>query len=328
MSMSVIACGGGGVNVMQWIAEQSAWADVAGHVSVVGLDTNPLDVQFPFYEVTEPDGTAMNGGGGVRTKVAHAAQHHAATFLSQYPPQEVNVVIHTGGGASGSTIGPTLVSEILRQGKVAIAVVIDTSVNSVHAGESTAKVLAGYTQLATKHHLAVVEFVNRSCFAADEVLVNHQIMTLLSQLYVLTSGQCRRLDATDIQTFFGWSEVVKIKPTMVTLSVHSTLSAEAVKGAVSAIVLTSADSSSSEEMDAALSNVPHVKHGRMPEQSGMPEQLVFALRPQGSPAQQLNAALTAKEDVTKAFSVQADTASQSLGTVLAPLTTTDTGLIL
>ncbi|MFO5890436.1 hypothetical protein ACLBSJ_31955, partial [Klebsiella pneumoniae] len=71
--------------------------------------------------------TARNraiGMGKVRKAAAELISAHIPAIAHHFPAGDTNIVVYSMGGASGSTIGPSLVSHLQQQGEVVVSVVI------------------------------------------------------------------------------------------------------------------------------------------------------------------------------------------------------------
>ena len=118
--MNVYGCGGTGINIARHIANRSqefnseAFADR----EIFFLDTsasnlgglNSKDPNVYIYE--DADGAGKN-----RRHVANIIMENVNPVLLKFKPAEINIVIASNSGGSGSVIAPSLISELLSRGE-------------------------------------------------------------------------------------------------------------------------------------------------------------------------------------------------------------------
>lgn len=104
------------------------------NTEITTIDTSGVEEISQGVESIRIEG--LNGSGKYRAKNIDPIM----TFISDYVPQtrfaDVNVIVHSFSGGSGSVIAPLLVDEILRQNKIAIVIGIldtDSEIDTVNA---------------------------------------------------------------------------------------------------------------------------------------------------------------------------------------------------
>lgn len=151
----VFCTGGGGVNVGTMLEgyrteSNPAFADFKVSyidTSDANIGTTKRDQESVYrFKSTRPNET-VNGSGGIRRTNASLIIENVDDILLKHSPEDFNIVIFTASGASGSTVGPSLVSELLVRGKFVIAMVIgDTQTNN--RTKNTASTLKSLVQIS------------------------------------------------------------------------------------------------------------------------------------------------------------------------------------
>jgi len=121
ITFSVIGCGGAG----KGRAISYAKSTKSKLNKITTIDTSGVVDVLPnvdSYRIKD-----LNGSGKLRRENLEPITNFIADMTAKQEIAEVNVVIFSFSGGSGSLVGPMLIDEILRQGKIAIIIgIIDT----------------------------------------------------------------------------------------------------------------------------------------------------------------------------------------------------------
>lgn len=206
----IYACGGGAIKIT---------ADMVDYVNVPGfsdtkisrLDTSDKNLtanmsQSSVFVLKGADGSGKQRDHNYKPVVAAMSK-----ILAQHQPEDYNIVIFTGGGGSGSVIGPVLVGELLQRRAPVIALVIGTTGDETQAQNSvsTIKSLGGVQQLHKRPVVFSYFEVNQHNSQAD---VDQQVIGVLSGLLNLLDSDNTVIDNKDIINFLDWTNVRKETP--------------------------------------------------------------------------------------------------------------------
>lgn len=154
----------------------------------------------------------MDGSGKIRKENHKAISANTKAVLQKFKPTEFNIVVHSGGGGSGSVASPALVSELLKMGKEVIVIMIGTS-GSVIEVENTTKTLQTYEAISELREKNVnLVYLQNSTTTNDEQQVNAQAVQLISMLLGLFSGEHEQLDTADLKTWLNHNKVTNSAP--------------------------------------------------------------------------------------------------------------------
>jgi hypothetical protein len=136
----------------------------------------------------------LNGSGKLRAENHKVLTNFISSYVNDHPFEDVNVLVYSFSGGSGSVIGPLLTNEILRAGKVAIVLGIidtDSEVDTINA-LNTLKTLQNYV---SKHdaYLPIVLFDNDT----TRLKVDNTIDKILDNLTRLFDIPYEGLDRQD-----------------------------------------------------------------------------------------------------------------------------------
>lgn len=157
-----------------------------------------------FYTIMNLDGTeALKGGGKVRKTNAAAIEQAADEILARFQPTDINIVVHSGGGGSGSVIGPVLAREITSRGGLVISLVVETIGSSTEL-ENDLNTLATYQNFVDMLEQPFSIFYRENTPEKPREKVNEEMVTAITILSSMFSGQNRELDQEDCRNFLNY----------------------------------------------------------------------------------------------------------------------------
>lgn len=207
-TLSLYACGGCGVNVV------TAFTKFAGkfehgfaQINPFFLDTsrsNLRNLDVPEDHVYVIDN--VDGSGKKRDANYRVISESSKEMLHRFKPSDINIVVHSASGGSGSVISPVLVSELLARGAPTIVVMIGSSDSRIEA-ENTIKTLKSYEVISQKRDMPVVAVYYENSKSMPRGKVDQQVQTMIVLLAVIFSGQNRELDSADLANFLNFPKV-------------------------------------------------------------------------------------------------------------------------
>ena len=225
----IYSCGGGGINIGHIYSNQAMPNEAAAIVKTTFLDTSDSNIRkkdLPSDEVylikNLKRDNETDGAGKVRAEHAEAIVKEVPKILVEHKPEDLNVVVFTGGGGSGSVIGPVLVSALMERGRDVIAVVIgvtedDTSIentfNTLKSLESNVETFGRTVSLRYIPH--------RPGMTRDQV--NSAAQFFISVLCILASRRNDELDTADVSRYLNYNTVPRseLAPQLTLLNLYT-----------------------------------------------------------------------------------------------------------
>lgn len=204
-NFNIYACGGCGINVGGLLMQTASQTTIDGIKTIIGMDTSKANpVENNLFEVEKlPDAT---GSGGVRGSLGDRYPDFVKQMMAKYQPNDLNIVLFSLAGGSGSGMGPFIVRYML-QNKIPVLPIMvgDTTtaqeqINTVNGLRS----IAG--QLKLGHPILMSYYANTEDTTQGDV--NKKIVQYIENAIVAFSDENERIDYADIKNFFYFTDVV------------------------------------------------------------------------------------------------------------------------
>lgn len=203
--VKIFACGGSAINIVAEL-ENLRTSTEPGFANLVPcyIDTsrsNLASKRIADEHVYLFEGT--DGSGKVRSTNYEAIVKNALAILQKFKPSAFNIILHSGGGGSGSTIGPVLASELKARGERVIVIVVGSTDTRIEI-ENTLKTLKSYESIAMMRKSPVVMHYVENSKTNSRFAVNSQVKHAISLLLGLFSGQNAELDTADLSNWLEY----------------------------------------------------------------------------------------------------------------------------
>lgn len=219
----IFACGGAGTNIGKNLEQyrnssNQGFADL----DIVYVDTSasnftPNIPENKIYLVKN-----LDGSGGLRRENAASITRYAQEILQEHPPLDLNIVISSGGGGSGSVAAPTLVSELLKA-KQNVAVVLIGAVDTKQWINNTLNTLKSYEAISKKYNTPILMRYLQNETNSKREVVDAQINYLVIALAALFSKENSGLDSKDLEHWINFNKVTSYEPQLASLEVVQSL---------------------------------------------------------------------------------------------------------
>lgn len=220
-NMTVYACGGCGVNIGRAIKDLNI--DI---YFIDGSDSNMRNVdQDKVFLVPE-----MSGAGKKRSITHEHFLPVAEDVLIKFKPStNLNVVVSSISGGSGSIAAPAIVKELISRNLPVIVIAVDSH-NSVIEIQNSVNTLRTYKGVSsvTKKSVSLFYIENTNRKEADQ-----RAAQFINLLTVLTNkDKTEECDVTDLYNFINFDEVTDNKPSVAFLEVGQNEPVNPEKGVV------------------------------------------------------------------------------------------------
>lgn len=222
----IYACGGTGINIgamMENRREDAALGAATVHPVYIDTSASNVSHQLPvdqFYHFKDPRGDLLDGSGQLRREHLSNIAPYIKEILQKFEPMDINIVISSGSGGSGSVIAPSIAAELLRQNKQVVVIVVGATESRMDIN-NTSKTLKSYDKISSDNEVPVVigYFENSSDTPRSEV--DKSAVRLICSLMVMYSRENKELDSTDLYNFLNFHRVTTFPPQLASIHVHS-----------------------------------------------------------------------------------------------------------
>lgn len=208
MTINIYACGGNGVNIGKLIKDMD--------VNIVYVDTsvsNLKSVNSPNIFLVE----TMDGAGKNRAIAYDGFKDVSEDVLLKFKPSEqLNIVISSLSGGSGSVLSPLVTKELLSRGHSVIVIGVESR-HSVIELKNTVKTLKSFKSISdnAKKPVSLYYVENNNRTDADR-----QAIHFINLLSLLTDKKVtEEFDNSDLKSFLYFDKVTDNDPTTAILEV-------------------------------------------------------------------------------------------------------------
>ena len=223
--LRVFGCGGGGLNLASHF-ENSEVRDGQAAIEVTYVDTSLSNLNNGQDRRRAAIIDGVDGSGKVRKENASLISESIKKILLDHPPGDLNVVVYTGIGGTGSVAGVLIHSELLARGEQVISVVVGGE-ESAMAADNTVDTLKSLDAISQKRGKNVVFAYQHNDPDTTRAEVDAHVHTTIAALAVLSSRQNDELDTRDMYNWLNFSEIERLdfEPALVRLRVQDQESA-------------------------------------------------------------------------------------------------------
>ncbi len=200
----IYACGGGGVNIGKEYLESGHSADIAD-IEVCFIDTSDSNLEDRLIDKTWLFDN-LDGSGAIRQSNVDAIQKAVPDILRKFPAGEMNIVIFTLSGGTGSTAGPLILKQLLESGHLAMPIVIGSK-QSIRSADNTIGSIKTLDSICRSANVPVVMQIGfNKTGAVSDSTVDNEAHLMISSLAVLCSRRNHGLDTADITSLFHFTK--------------------------------------------------------------------------------------------------------------------------
>ena len=215
--VTVYGCGGMGVNLVSDLLAGDGELGFA-ITKTCFIDTSKANLQNK--DVNEEDVylfQGKDGAGKERKAVYEDVVKHAPSILQKFKPTALNIMVHSGGGGSGSVIGPVLAGELLARGEQVILVMVGSTDTRTEI-LNTINTLKSIESIADKRGKPLVVHYLENSAKFNRTEVNKMARSAISLLCGLYSGQHEELDSADLKNWLDFLRFQGGKPQLSSLN--------------------------------------------------------------------------------------------------------------
>jgi hypothetical protein len=221
----IFACGGCGINAahgwdqkIQDSLREVAGRGVIGELAVTYVDTSESNLNGSENKEQVFLLAGVDGSGKVRASNHEEIGKIIKPLLLEHPAEQLNIVVFSASGGSGSVIGPLVMRELLQRGERTIGIVVGSS-ESVISINNTNNTLKSLDNIARKNGQPVVIAFEHNESTADRPEVDARIRATIGSLLIMAGPHIRELDTEDVTNWLQYHKVSKITPQLSLLDI-------------------------------------------------------------------------------------------------------------
>jgi hypothetical protein len=225
-TLNLYGCGGTGINIAMQFQKFAGLQDPGFcKMQTYYIDTSSSNTSSNSSSDNTfiVDGLFNNkeGSGKVRGSNYDPISERSKEILHKFKPGNVNIVIHSGSGGSGSVIGPVLVSELLARDETVIVLMVGTTSSRIEI-DNTKKTLVSYENISQKRGKPVICFYRENSKETPRGAVDNAMQVAVVILAAIFSGENRELDSADLSNWLNYNRVTGYTPKLNLLEFSST----------------------------------------------------------------------------------------------------------
>ena len=199
--ITLYACGGTGINITDMLkSTESGTLEGYAELRIVYIDTSDSNCNSKttnFYQIKDIESSnkaVASGAGKKRGFKVDSISDAIPDIVTQYPPTDLNIVLHSTGGGSGSTIAPLLTDYLIENDSKVIVVAVESMIDKIEI-DNTSLLYQGYRMIAEKHSQVIpIKIVENT---KSRIVANKEAAELIVNLLVFFSGSNKWLDFQD-----------------------------------------------------------------------------------------------------------------------------------
>jgi hypothetical protein len=193
-------------------------------LDVVYIDTSKSNLHSDIKAESVYLIDGLDGSGQVRRENHGAISERVRDILQTFKPVDLNIVLSSGGGGSGSVIAPSIVSELLAKDYPTVVICVGDDSTKKYT-ENTLNTLKSYDQIASVRQEPVVVTYLQNSAEMTRTVVDKRIQHIVAALCLLFSRRNRELDSKDLYHWLHYQKVTSYKPMLTALTLIEDLNA-------------------------------------------------------------------------------------------------------
>ena len=200
--VTLYGAGGCGINIVKRFYDAQTQDGVA-ELSFCFADTSRSNLTpdlDPKHCYILPD---VDGSGKIRKENYGAITQVIQQIPINFPAGDLNIVVFSGSGGTGSTMGPLIVRELIKQNHPTIAIVIGSFESHITA-TNTLNTIKSLDSISRSIGVPVVASFENNVDNTQRDVVDNSVSVTINLLARLASREHRELDTADLKNWLGY----------------------------------------------------------------------------------------------------------------------------
>lgn len=202
------ACGGAAINIAMQLASLSYKSEIMADIDIALIDTSKANLMQPnidSYDKYLIEG--LDGSGKVRALNAEPIKAALPEILHLHKPQELNIVLSSASGGSGSVIAPLLAGKLLERDQTTLALAVGGTADLTEI-RNTLRTIQSYEGQVKKNNAPLALLYLQNSVTQSEAKVDETVVTTINYLAVLFSRRNHRMDTKDLKHWLRYTDVI------------------------------------------------------------------------------------------------------------------------
>lgn len=217
-TVRIYACGGTGIAIGKKVSDLSL-SKGAAVPKIVFCDTSKSDMRVGFEKLDKYILSNIDGAGKRQGEHALPIRNAIPELLEEHPPAELNIIIASTSGGTGSTFSIELAKVLIAAGHPVIIQYVVTSEDG-RATQNSINTLKHLNHVSQKSNLPIVLDLTHQQNGSDEALTDKDVTVKIATLLVLGGGHNEGLDTRDVNNFIFFPQVTDVKPRLLLLDLR------------------------------------------------------------------------------------------------------------
>lgn len=161
----------------------------------------------------------VDGSGKVRRENHGEISKTVKSIVQRYEPKDLNVVIFSASGGSGSVFGPLIMGELLERGATVVGIVVGSDESSITA-RNTLNTLKSLEAIAARVGAPVVICYEQNEREIKRSEIDRECRRVIGSLAILASRQNAELDTRDIANWAYFNRSTSVGPRLALFDVY------------------------------------------------------------------------------------------------------------
>jgi hypothetical protein len=241
-NVMVYACGGGGMNIGSLLEGHRGNSEVGfANLNISYVDTSLSNMRNTIKAENCFILEGVDGSGQVRKENHEQIANNIKAILHKFKPADLNIVISTASGGSGSVIAPLITSELLANDYPTIVITIGSTDTRLFA-ENTLNTIKSYEGISRMRKKPIVAFYAENGKTASRTQVDNEVCQTVISLCMLYSRENREMDTKDLFNWLHYDKTTSFPAQLSSLIVFKENTNADVGNVISVATLASANS--------------------------------------------------------------------------------------
>jgi len=215
----IYACGGAGTNIGSMLEIHRSQEEIGfAEIDIVYVDTSKSNLKDHINKTNAYILEDLDGSGKIRSENHDEINNRIRAILQQFKPADLNIVVGSAAGGSGSVIAPLLTKELLSTGIPCVVLTIGSADTRLDA-QNTLKTIKSYESISKILGVPVVMSYVQNSNTTSRSEADNILFNVVMSLTLLFSRQHHELDSRDLHNWLCFNKVTTFPVQLASLTI-------------------------------------------------------------------------------------------------------------